>query len=250
MELQNYYYWFKSALPKETCDKILSMGKAKLNQLENNGISTEAVTFGNNHKGAKPNAAPQNETPLSEIKQENDVYVRDSNIAWLSEPWIYDTLYPYLNEANQKAGWNWEYDYSEPLQFTKYDKDQFYGWHTDGYSDTFSAYKRYIHGITPEKLLPDGKIPSGYAVDNKMVGKIRKISMTINLCEPEEYDGGELKFDFGLHRSQKDRFHICEEIRERGSIIVFPSFLRHCVTPVTKGTRYSLVMWTLGAPFK
>lgn len=250
MELQSYYYWFKSALSNEICDKILSLGKTKLLELETKGISTEAVTFGNNHKGAKPNATPQNEKPLSEVSPEKDVYIRDSNIAWLSEPWIYDQLYPFLNEANKKAGWNWEYDYSEPLQFTKYSNDQFYGWHTDGYSDTPSAYKRYLHGITPEKLDSNGKIPIGYTVDNKMVGKVRKISMTINLCEPEEYEGGQLKFDFGLHRSQQERFHVCEEIRERGSIIIFPSFLRHCVTPVTKGTRYSLVMWTLGAPFK
>ena len=40
------------------------------------------------------------------------------------------------------------------------------------------------------------------------------------------------------------------EIRPRGSIIVFPSFVWHRVTPVTKGTRYSLVVWSLGYPFK
>jgi len=41
-----------------------------------------------------------------------------------------------------------------------------------------------------------------------------------------------------------------KEILSKGSIIVFPSFLWHRVKPVTKGTRYSLVVWNLGYPFK
>jgi PKHD-type hydroxylase len=82
-----------------------------------------------------------------------------------------------------------------------------------------------------------------------MINKVRKLSMTINLNEPGEYDGGNLKFDFGPHASGK-RFHECEEIRPQGSIIVFPSFVYHQVTPVTRGTRYSLVLWSLGWPFQ
>ena len=42
----------------------------------------------------------------------------------------------------------------------------------------------------------------------------------------------------------------CKEILPKGSIIVFPSFLWHRVKPVTKGVRYSLVVWNLGYPFK
>jgi predicted 2-oxoglutarate/Fe(II)-dependent dioxygenase YbiX len=61
-------------------------------------------------------------------------------------------------------------------------------------------------------------------------------------------EGGNLKFDLGPHRG--DRYHECAEIRPRGSIIVFPSHVYHQVTPVTKGTRYSLVAWNLGYPFK
>ncbi len=82
-----------------------------------------------------------------------------------------------------------------------------------------------------------------------MVGKIRKLSVTINLNQPGEYEGGNLKFDFGPH-SQGKRFHEVTEIRPQGSIIVFPSWTYHQVTPVTKGTRYSLVLWSLGLPFK
>ena len=38
--------------------------------------------------------------------------------------------------------------------------------------------------------------------------------------------------------------------REKGAVVVFPSHIWHRVTPVTKGTRYSLVVWFLGKPFK
>jgi PKHD-type hydroxylase len=89
----------------------------------------------------------------------------------------------------------------------------------------------------------------GYTDNPNMVNKVRKISMTINLNAPGEYDGGNLKFDFGPHASGK-RFHECEEIRPQGSIILFPSFVYHQVTPVTRGTRYSLVLWSLGWPFQ
>ena len=72
--------------------------------------------------------------------------------------------------------------------------------------------------------------------------------MTVNLTDSKDYEGGDLKFDFGPH--SKNQYHTCEEIRPKGSIIVFPSYVYHQVTPVTKGTRYSLVMWSTGKPFK
>jgi PKHD-type hydroxylase len=81
-----------------------------------------------------------------------------------------------------------------------------------------------------------------------MVGKIRKISLTINLNESKDYEGGLLKFDFGKH--SENRYHECIEIKPQGSIIIFPSFLDHCVTPIISGTRYSLVLWCLGKPWR
>ena len=42
----------------------------------------------------------------------------------------------------------------------------------------------------------------------------------------------------------------CTEIKSQGSLVVFPSFVKHRVKPVTKGTRYSLVIWNLGQPYK
>ena len=60
---------------------------------------------------------------------------------------------------------------------------------------------------------------------------------------------GDFKFDLGAHAGTK-RFKVCEEIRPQGSIIIFPSFTYHCVTPCTRGTRYSLVLWSLGRPWQ
>ena len=82
----------------------------------------------------------------------------------------------------------------------------------------------------------------------RMVGKTRKIRVTISLNDYREYSGGKLRFDLGPHRP--DRYHTCNEIKQKGSVVVFPSHIHHQVTPVTKGTRYSLVCWNLGAPFR
>ena len=80
--------------------------------------------------------------------------------------------------------------------------------------------------------------------------------MTISLSHPDEYEGGNFEVDlrnstdFDNSKERKYSKRLVTEIRPRGSIIVFPSFVWHRVTPVTKGTRYSLVVWSLGYPFK
>ena len=75
-------------------------------------------------------------------------------------------------------------------------------------------------------------------------GKIRKLSMSILLNDPSEYEGGVLEFNTpnGLFQ--------CKELNQAGSLVVFPSNVSHRVTPVTKGTRYSLVSWSLGPPYR
>lgn len=250
MEL-NWKYWaYQSALDDETCDRILELGKSRLAKLEKDGVSTVAKTFGDTQKDdSRPDLPSMGEKTFYELgKTQDDVYIRDSNIVWMEDQWLYDLVFPYIHDANKSAGWNWQLDGgAESFQFTKYQKDQFYGWHADGQSD--KPYKRYIYGVTPEPLKPSGDPPSGYTQNDILVNKIRKISVTINISEPNTYEGGNLKFDWGAH-SGKDRFFECEEIRPRGSIIVFPSFVHHCVTPVTSGTRYSLVMWALGDQWK
>lgn len=250
MQLTNYYYYFKEAIPPDTCQRIVNMGIEKINAERDKGNDVEAYTFGDEQKGAKPDASPQGELTKQQMKQAGiqDSYVRDSEVTWFNDQWLYDLILPYIDMANKSAGWNWQWDYCESFQFTVYKPGGFYSWHKDGHSDHLGSFKRYIFGVTPEPLREDGKLPSSYVTDNKMVGKVRKISMTINLNSPGAYEGGNLKFDFGQHA--QNQFHEVEEIRPKGSIIVFPSFLDHCVTPVTSGTRYSLVLWSLGDPWK
>ena len=78
--------------------------------------------------------------------------------------------------------------------------------------------------------------------------------MTISLSHPEEYEGGDLEFDLrNTHDWELNKTKgilKCTEIRPRGSIVVFPSFVWHRVAPVIRGTRYSLVVWNLGQPFR
>ena len=259
MQVRNTYFWFKSALTPEQCQKIIDLGVNEIDRVKKAGGSAEATTFGDNHKQAFEKTGkeviPQQDKTIEELKSqvgenkniEQERYVRDSEVAWFNNPWLYDLIHPFLNRANIDAGWKYQWDFSENFQFTKYNKGGFYGWHADGNSCHFGRYKRYIPGVSP--TTPDGGIPRGYTDNADMIGKVRKLSITVNLNKPGEYDGGNLKFDFGPHAAGK-RFHEVEEIRPQGSIIVFPSYVYHQVTPVTRGTRYSLVLWSLGQPFK
>jgi len=154
---------------------------------------------------------------------------RNSDLVWLNDNWIYRELHPYIHEANKSAGWNFQWDRSEICQFTKYKLNQYYDWHCDSWDKPY------------EKKGPQ-------------LGKIRKLSMTCQLTDGSEYEGGELEFDFRNYdphmREETKHLRQAKEILPKGSIIVFPSFVWHRVKPVTKGTRYSLVMWNLGYPFK
>ena len=259
MQVRNTYYWFEKALSPENCQKIIDMGEKQLQEVKKSGGSTEATTFGDNHKQAFEKEGreviPQKDETVEDIKKrvgedkniEQTRYVRDSEVAWFNDQWLYDLIHPFIHKANKDAGWKYNWDYSESFQFTKYNSGGFYGWHADGNSCHFGRYKRFIPGVSP--TLKDGRPPRGYTDNPKMVNKIRKLSLTLNLNRPGEYDGGNLKFDFGPHAGGK-RFHECTEIRPQGSLVVFPSYVYHQVTPVTRGTRYSLVLWSLGEPFK
>ena len=82
----------------------------------------------------------------------------------------------------------------------------------------------------------------GMHIDKMLNGTVRKLSLTIQLSSPEDYEGGELALQIS-----KDADLMQKEL---GKMIVFPSYILHEVRPVTKGTRYSLVAWITGKPFK
>lgn len=73
----------------------------------------------------------------------------------------------------------------------------------------------------------------------------RKLSMVVQLSDPTEYEGGDFEMKPPMHSSP-----LPEQLRERGTILLFPSFVQHRVAPVSKGTRYSLVAWMEGPQFR
>lgn len=124
--------------------------------------------------------------------------------------WIFERLTGVLNNINEQF---FKFDltgFEQGLQFTRYEAPAgHYDWHID-------------RGL-------------------RNVG-VRKMSLTLQLNDPSDYEGGELELRFG-----KDPI---KPPTERGMITFFPSYVLHRVTPVTKGTRYSLVAWISGPPFK
>jgi len=109
-------------------------------------------------------------------------------------------------------------------------------------STSNNAYKYHLQGFYEGVQIAAYK--SGGKYDWHMdVGpgqnSSRKLSMSVQLSDPKSYEGGDLEFMRVAQKSERDV----------GALIVFPSFLQHRVTPVTKGTRYSLVAWVHGKPF-
>jgi len=83
----------------------------------------------------------------------------------------------------------------------------------------------------------------GKHVDRAINSPVRKLSISIQLTNPEEYEGGELKlYDGDEEGTVMDK--------AQGTLIIFPSYVLHEVMPVTKGTRNSLVTWVTGKQFK
>jgi PKHD-type hydroxylase len=70
----------------------------------------------------------------------------------------------------------------------------------------------------------------------------RKLSVVVQLSNPKGYKGGDLQFKFGRTDTTVPK--------QRGLVTLFPSYALHRVKPVTQGTRYSLVAWVSGPPFK
>lgn len=189
-------------------------------------ICDEIVRYGQEQEKMMARTGNQDAPDLTDEEIKNIQRKRKSDVVWMSDRWIYSEIQPYIHQANSMAEWNFDWDYSEACQFTEYKVGQFYDWHCDSYHEPYN--------------LPD---------EPDRDKKIRKLSMTLSLTDPSEYKGGDLEFDF-RNTDEGSQPRICEEIREKGSIVVFPSFVWHRVTPVTKGTRHSLVCWNLGYPFR
>ncbi len=212
MNFKNYYWTFKSVLTPRFCDELIKYGTNQQEVLALTGGQTNKIEEGKN----------LTEEDLKDLKKK-----RDSNVVWLNDRWIYKEIQPYINIANINAGWNFDYNFSESCQFTKYKLNQFYDWHCDSWEEPYN---------NPNDL--------------NFHNKIRKLSVTCSLSDPKDYEGGELEFDFRNLEPNKKNIKKCAEVSPRGSVVVFPSHVWHRVKPVTKGIRYSLVIWNLGYPFK
>ena len=99
--------------------------------------------------------------------------------------------------------------FQQELQLTRYSKGDFFDWHLD-----FG--------------------PGGIST--------RKLSVTVQLSDPDDYEGGDLEFMINQN--------IVKAPRKKGTVIIFPSFILHRVTPITKGTRQSIVGWVAGPPYR
>ena len=161
--------------------------------------------------------------PLNEEQKKNLFKTRNSKVAWLDDPWIHMHLMGYIAQANKEAGWNYEYSGVEHTQFTKYNTNQYYRWHKDEWD------KSYEDLNNPRKH-----------------NKVRKLSAVVSLNT--DYVGGDLQFQY--RDAETPQNEICEIMRTPGSVVVFPSYVWHQVLPVTQGTRYSLVLWTVGEPWR
>ena len=87
MNLENYYYYFKSAIPEHICDDIVRYGKSIQDEM--------AVTGGY----GDPNRLNKNQ--LKDLKKK-----RNSDIVWMNDRWIYNEIQPFVRTANEQAGWN------------------------------------------------------------------------------------------------------------------------------------------------
>ncbi len=156
------------------------------------------------------------EATIASTQSENVVKekVRVTRTAWLfptpESKWIYERMQRIVRTLNDRV---YQFDlsgFSESLQYTVYHGSE--GGHYD------------------------------WHVDHGPVGTRRKLSISVQLSDPSSYEGCDLQFQAG------NQLEIAP--RDRGTVIAFPSYVLHRVTPCTKGTRKAIVAWTTGPQFK
>ena len=133
---------------------------------------------------------------------------RRSDIAWLNSSEMPDLFDKVMNSAVNSNYWDYDiYGFADPAQYTVYDARKYEKPHYTWHMDIGPNHNH------------------------------RKMSMVINLTLPEAFDGGDLKVEYCNNE---------DLLPNKGSAVLFPSFLHHQVSPVTKGIRRSLVFWIAG----
>ena len=160
------------------------------------------------------NKLPQKDGELNDVNN-LDKTIRESIISWVpvnnETRWIYQKLTQCINEVNESY---FQYDLTkiEKLQFTRY------------YGNIKSFYCPHV----------DSNF--GYLNEN------RKLSFVMQLSDVNDYEGGELRLHLGKNYDLIPK--------EKGLITFFPSHTLHECTPVTSGSRYTLVGWIYGLKLK
>ena len=144
---------------------------------------------------------------------------RKSKIAWISDAYLREQLF-YSVDLYNKQNWNYDLDGCDSIQYGTYSDGGFYNWHVDEEAEIEPINGKYL---------------------------VRKLSMTIWLNDPDEYEGGE--FDIEIKNPKSEVRYETLKL-SKGSIIIFPSDKWHRVRPVTSGVRKSLVTWFRGPPFR
>ena len=146
-----------------------------------------------------------------------DPSIRRSDLNWLANTseseWVFEKLGHIVSSLNSQFFRFNLTGFGENIQLTNYDSSEhgMYGWHVDMTSNAQSP--------------------------------CRKLSLVLQLSDPVEYEGGVLE----LQPHNKD---VIKMRKQRGLVVVFPSWTLHQVTPVTQGSRQSLVAWITGPAFK
>ena len=148
------------------------------------------------------------------MENDNPDDFRKSKVSFLdfniSNKWIFDKIASLANQINSERYYFDLVGIYESLQLAEYSEGDFFDWHLD-FGNGFSSK--------------------------------RKLSLSIQLSNSDEYEGGDLQFLLGGNKTENAP-------REKGTVIVFPSFILHRVTPITKGVRKSIVGWISGKPYR
>jgi len=183
MFLTNTYFVKERAFSKSFCEDIIKLGT-------NKKLETAKINSGN---------------------QSN----RNSKVSFIKDKSIEIKITKIINQINETTNWNFLLREFEPLQYTVYNKGDFYDWHID------SRLKPYDNGL------------------------IRKLSFTI--CLNDNYDGG--LFELCTPHPDTKKNQLSHYFFKQGDMIVFPSHMWHKVHTVTSGVRKTLVGWIIGKPF-
>jgi PKHD-type hydroxylase len=124
-----------------------------------------------------------------------------------TDEWLTKKVLDLFRFVNERA-FGFDIDrLAEPLQHISYGPGGHYGWHVDR----------------------GAPVP-------------RKLSLTVQLTDESEYDGGDLEVWSGKDPERAPR--------KKGTAIVFPAYALHRVTPITHGLRQALVVWAHGPEFR